>query len=190
MKRVKKFIENFIFSEYKCKKGEYNFSLSDDSYEVLRINASSFFHNYFDENFWRGVEEDELENMDDEEKKEYEENNSYIIPRTLFQIKEYKDFKLGDSLQRIVTGKSLYVCYVSYEVDNKMPLDYCNKFYIAETNEGLKIIYKKTYGVKNREWRHSHDLEVLQVIEEGALVSQEKYQAPEESTSLADYNRE
>ncbi|NQY30130.1 MAG: hypothetical protein HRT69_11750 [Flavobacteriaceae bacterium] len=190
MKNIKEFIAKFIVAEHNCNKGEYNFSLSDKDYEFLRIEASSFFHNYVDQHFWRGIEENEFNDIDEDEKKEYEENTLSAIPRTLFQIKQYSNFELGDSLKRIVTGKDLYACYVSYEVNNGMPLDYSDIFYVADTDEGLKIIYNIRYGVKNREWRHSHDLEVLQVLSTGNLVAVEKHQAPEEVTSLTDYNAE
>lgn len=52
----------------------------------------------------------------------------------------------------------------------------------------MKIIYDLTFGVKEPEWRHSHDLKINQVINPGTLIAVEKYQTPEEPNSLADYN--
>lgn len=71
-----------------------------------------------------------------------------------------------------------------------MPLDYSTVFYVAQTNEGLKIIYKIRYESDVPEWRHSHDLKINQVKKPGKLIAVEKYQAPEEANSLADYNAE
>jgi len=190
MKNIKELIERFIVAEHKCNKGEYNFNLSDKDYELLRKEASSFFHNDVDKHFWRGVEEDEFNDIDEDEKKEYEENTLSAIPRTLFQIKQYNNFELGDSLKRIVTGKDLYACYVSYPSKGGRALYFSSIFYVSETNEGMKIIYEKSFNSDTGKWYHPVDMDVVTVISEGQLVALEKYQAPEEETSLTDYNAE
>ena len=39
-------------------------------------------------------------------------------------------------------------------------------------------------------WYHPVDLDTVTVIDEGQLITVEKYQATEEETSLADYNKD
>ncbi|NQY30131.1 MAG: hypothetical protein HRT69_11755 [Flavobacteriaceae bacterium] len=190
MKNIKEFIAKFIVAEHKCNKGEYNFNLSDKDYELLRKEASSFFHSHADQHFWRGIEEDELEDMSEGEKEEYAENVLSATPRTLFQIKKYKNFELGGNLKRIVTSEDLYACYVSYPSKGGRALYFSSIYFITKTNEGLKIIYRKGFDSDKILWYHSHDLEVLQVLSTGNLVAVEKHQAPEEATSLTDYNVE
>ena len=46
MEDIKNFIRKFIVAENNCNKGEYDFTLLDKDYELLRKEASSFFHSY------------------------------------------------------------------------------------------------------------------------------------------------
>ena len=96
---------------------------------------------------------------------------------------------MGEGLERWLTTDKLYTCYTSYTQKTGRPLGYNKLFYVAETAVGLKIIYDLTFGIKEPEWRHSHDLKINQVKNAGKLIAVEKYQAPEEATSLADYNK-
>lgn len=97
---------------------------------------------------------------------------------------------MGDALKRIVTGKDIYGCYVSYPYKGGRDLYFSSIFYVAETNEGLKIIYKKSFNSDAGTWYHPVDLDTVTVIDEGQLIAVEKYLAPEEATSLEDYNKE
>ena len=53
----------------------------------------------------------------------------------------------------------------------------------------MKIIYEKSFDSDIGKWYHPVDVDVVTVISEGNLVAVEKYQTPEEETSLADYNK-
>lgn len=186
MEKIKIFIDSFVEKEYLFTKSKYDINVSDENCTSLANELNAFFDDSNRPNFRRSGRE-----FKNESKKKFSmQNFERVIHRTLFQIKKYKNFDLGDTLKRIVKGEELYACYLSYESDNGMSLDYSDIFYVAETDKGLKIIYNMRYGVKNREWRHIHDLEVLQVLDNGELVSIEKYQAPIEETSLSDYNKE
>ena len=66
MELIKKFIQDFIKAEYNCIKTEYDFCFSDKEYELLRKEASIFYHSYLGEQFYRGIEEDEFEEIDDD----------------------------------------------------------------------------------------------------------------------------
>ena len=188
MEDIKNFIVEFIQQEKTCNIAKWNINVSNNKYNKLKNSTYGFMHSYMSNPFGRaGVLEDLLEDV--EEQKFALKKIKKITPRTLFQIKHYKDFTLGDSLKRIVTSKDLFACYVSYEQKTGYPIEYSKIFYVSETDEGLKIIYAKNYNTSEKhDWSHSHDLKVLQVLKEGTLLAVEKYQAPEEATSLADYN--
>lgn len=190
MEEIKNFIESFIKDEYTCNKANYDFSISDSEYEEMRLKVESYFHNVNSNEYWRGLEEEDVQDLDIKMKDLYFKNVERAIPRTLFQIKQYKNPKVGEGLERWLVNDELFACYTSYTENTGRELGYNKLFYVAETNEGMKIIYDLTFGVKEPEWRHSHDLKINQVKNPGELIAVEKYQAPEEANSLADYNAE
>jgi len=91
---------------------------------------------------------------------------------------------------RTITDENIYACYVSYDQKSNNPIDYNKKYYAAQTNEGLKIIYDLTFYSDEGGWAHPVDMDTVKVLGEGELVAIEKYKAPEEATSLAAYNKE
>lgn len=190
MKDIKQFIEQFILDEYNCLRADYDFSIPDAAYEQLRLKASANFIEANKQDYWRGLEEDDVADLDEDTKKMYAQNTDKTVPRILFQIKQYEKPKLGEGLPRWLTVDKLYACYTSYTEKSDEPIDYSTLFYVSETNEGLKIIYFIRYDSDEQEWRHSHGLKINQVKNAGKLIAVEKYQAPEEATSLADYNKE
>jgi hypothetical protein len=190
MEDIKEFINAFIKDEYICNKSNYNFSISDAEYEKMRLKVKSYFHTVNNQEYWRGLEEDEVRELDAKMKDLYFQNVDRVVPRTLFQIKQYKNPKVGEGLERWLQTDELFACYTSYTEKNDMPLDYSTVFYVAYTDQGLKIVYKIRYDSDEPEWRHSHDLKINQVKKPGKLIVVEKYKAPEEATSLADYNAE
>lgn len=190
MEDIKNFIESFIKDEYACNKANYDFSISDEEYENMRLKLEDHFHTVNIDECWRALEEEDVLELTIEMKDLYFQNVVRAIPRTLFQIKQYKNPKVGEGLERWLVNDELFACYTSYTENNDLPLDYATVFYVAQTNEGLKIIYKIRYESDVPEWRHSHDLKINQVKNPGNLIAVEKYQAPEETNSLADYNAE
>jgi len=189
MKEIKEFIEKYIEEEFKANKGKYDVQITDLRYEELEKNAYLFYHTLNPNPFGRGGSIDNIigdETWVNRYVKKYEK----IIPRTLLQIKQYKNSKLGEGLPRWLVNDEIFACYTSYTENTGRQLGYNKLFYVAETNEGLKIIYDLTFNVKKPEWRHSHDLKINQVKNPGKLIAVEKYQAPEEANSLADYNAE
>lgn len=188
MEEIKSFIESFIQDEYTCNKANYDFSISDDGYEEVRLKVEAYFHTVNSDEYWRALEEEDVQELDIEQKELYFQNVGRAISRTLFQIKQYKNPKVGEGLVRWLVNDELFACYTSYTENNDLPLDYSTVFYVSQTNEGLKIIYKIRYESDIPEWRHSHYLKINQVKNPGKLVAMEKYKAPEEPNSLADYN--
>ncbi len=190
MENIKQFIEQFIQDEYNCKKAKTDITVADEEYKILQEKAYSHYHTVIPNPFGRGMSQEELLNEEPIYQELYKRNVEDAIPRTLFQIKQYEKPKLGEGLSRWLTTDKLYACYTSYTEKSDDPIDYSTLFYVSETNEGLKIIYFIRYNSDEQEWRHSHDLKINQVKNAGKLIAVEKYQAPEEATSLADYNKE
>ncbi|UUC45128.1 hypothetical protein [Flavobacterium cerinum] len=188
MEEIKNFITAFIQDEFTCNKANYDFSISDEEYEKMRLKVTAYFHTVNADEYWRGLEGEDVQELDHTMKEVYFQNVKSAIPRSLFQIKQYKNPKVGEGLARWLTSDALFACYTSYTETNDLPLDYSTVFYVASTNEGFKIIYKIRYESDVPEWRHSHNLKINQVANPGKFIAVEKYQAPQEVNSLADYN--
>ncbi len=167
MEDIKNFIESFIKDEYACNKANYDFSISDEEYENMRLKLEDHFHTVNIDEYWRALEEEDVLELTIEMKDLYFQNVERAIPRTLFQIKHYKNPEVGEGLQKWLVNDELFACYTSYTEDTGRELGYNKLFYVAETNEGMKIIYDLTFGVKEPEWHHSHDLKINQVKKSG-----------------------
>ncbi|MEW7277025.1 hypothetical protein ABW636_00340 [Aquimarina sp. 2201CG1-2-11] len=189
MDKIKEFIKDYINIENTGLIAKWDVTKTDEEVDVLANKLSVFLHSYLSETTIArtGLEFD----LDDEEDVEFTKiKMSKFVPRTLFQIKHYKNFELGYNLSQVVTGKDLYACYVSYPSEGGRDLYFSSIFYVSDTEEGRKIIYEKSFDSKKGEWYHPHEGEGLQVLDSGDLIAVEKYHAPEEETSLADYNKE
>ncbi len=186
MKEIKQFIEQFIQAEFDFSYAEYSMEITDEECQKIADKANAF--QYYPE--YERVTPIEERKGNEQWEQRYKAKLEKIIPRTLFQIKHYENPVLGDALKRIVTGTDLYACYVSYPSNGGRDLYFSSIFYVAETNEGLKIIYEKSFNSDTGIWYHPVDLDTVTVIDEGKLIAVEKYQAPEEATSLADFNKE
>ena len=186
MEKIKQFIEQFIQAEYNFSYAEYSMEISDEECQQIADRANAFLYH---PQYERATSIEERKGNEQWEQR-YKAKLQKIIPRTFFQIKHYENPFLGDGLKRIVTGTDLYACYVGYNLNVERPLFFSSIFYVAQTNEGLKIIYQKLFDDEKGTWKHSHDLKAAQVLDAGKLIAVEKYQAPEEETSLADYNKD
>ncbi|KMQ70287.1 hypothetical protein [Chryseobacterium koreense] len=189
METIKQFIEQFILDEYNCNKAKTDITVTDGEYKTLQEKAYSHYHSIMPNPYGRGMSQEELLNEEPIYQELYRNNVEDAVPRTLFQIKQYEKPKLGEGLPRWMINDTLFACYTSYTEKSDDPMDYSTLFYVSETNEGLKIVYRIRYDSEEQEWRHSHDLKINQVKNPGKLITVEKYQAPEEKTSLADYNK-
>lgn len=191
LKDIKEFIEHFIESEYDSNRNEYISSVTDEEFNILKGKELEFYHSHLSAyQSERGIAEENLKYFTDDQIKAFEKNSIDAIPRTLFQIKHYQNPTLGDGLKRIVTGNDLYACYVSYPSNGGRDLYFSSIFYIMETNQGLRIIYRKSFDSDNGVWYHPVGMDVTTVIQEGQHIETEKYVAPVEATSLEDYNKE
>lgn len=183
MNEIKNFIESFIENEFTFNTYRYAINIADLPCQEQAEKLDSFFHSVNVLKHGRTGRE-----FQNDVKKQFAiDNYKRQTPRTLFQIKQYKNPEVGEGLARWLVDDELFACYTSYTENNGSPLDYSTVFYVAQTNEGLKIIYKIRYESDEAEWRHSHDLKINQVVNPGKLIAVEKYQVPEEANSLADY---
>lgn len=184
MEEIKRFIDDYIRIENKCLKAKWDIEKTDEEVSELDRKMQLYFHSKTAKN---NLERTGYEFGDDEDILFAKVKFEKIISRTFFQIKKYKNPKAGEGLKQCLVTDELFACYTSYTENTGRELGYNKLFYLAQTDEGLKIIYDLTYGVKEGEWRHSHDLKINQIKNPGKLIAVEKYQAPEESYSLLDY---
>jgi len=197
MKKIQQFILDYIHFEYKCDCAKWDINIDNNEYEVIATKAYGFMHSIIDSNSFKrlGILEELLE---DEEEREFAiEKIQKFMPRILFQIKHYQNPKLGDTLKRIVTSNNVWACYTSYTEgfdSTGRELCYNKIFYVAETNEGLKIIDSIFFDIITHKWdnpaKESEIYQIGKVIHPGTLVAVEKYHAPEDEICLKDYNKE
>ncbi len=190
MDRIKKFITEFIQAEFIAEKSKYNITVSDEDYKILVAKTYHSFYNLIVSNpHGRGRSVNQIIG-DETWEMRWNRTYSSFIPRILFQIKHYINPKLGEALARFVTGKDIYACYLSYNQSGGKELYFSSIYFVSETNEGLKIIYTMSFDSKKGIWYHPNELDTTRVIDPGKLIEVEKYQAPEEESSLLDYNKE
>ena len=170
METIKQFIEQFIQAEYNFSYAEYSMEISDEECQQVADRANAYlYHPQYER-----VTPIEERKGNEQWEQRYKTKLQKIIPRTLFQIKHYENPVLGDALKRIVTGNDLYACYVSYPSKGGRDLYFSSIFYVAETNEGQKIIYEKSFDSDKGIWYHPVDLDTVTVIDEGQLITVEK----------------
>ena len=148
METIKQFIEQFIQAEYNFSYAEYSMEISDEECQQVADRANAYlYHPQYER-----VTPIEERKGNEQWEQRYKAKLQKIIPRTLFQIMQYENPVLGDALKRIVTGKDLYACYVSYPSKGGRDLYFSSIFYVAETNEGQKIIYEKSFNSDTGVW--------------------------------------
>jgi hypothetical protein len=185
MENINKFIKEFIELEFNCHRLKWDISVTDQDVEAINKKLKTYFHPVIQPDLTRIGSEFSNEVKIELAKKKL----TKIHPRILFQIKHYINPKLGDALARFVTGKDIYACYLSYNQSGGRELYFSSIYFVSETNEGLKIIYTMSFDSKKGIWYHPNELDTTRVINLGKLIEVEKYQAPEEESSLLDYNK-
>ncbi len=183
MNDIAKYIEEFVKKEYEINLARYNQKIDDSTYEEMAKVLENFFHSATVKKYRRTGREfsSEMHILSSQR------NSERHVVRTVFQVKSYKDFLLGSSLSENVIGDLMYTADTSYDQQSKRPLYYANKYYLAETNEGLKIVYYKVYEIDPPIWVDSHDFEPEKVLRDGTLIDVFKISPPEYEPSLKDY---
>ena len=191
MKKIKKFVDEFIDLEYKCTKAKFDLSISHSQHKMqYEDKVTPFFHSILvNVDYGRGIRFDSFYDKEDCLRK-----MSKTRKRLLFQIKKFENPTLGFALNRIVKSNILYRFDVSY--DQETPTEFSgisSGFYIIETDEGLKIIYDKSFNIRQNnkaKWTHPHKGTQLHVQKEGKLLEVLKIQEPIDPTSLLEYNKD
>lgn len=183
MDEVIKYIEEFVKSEYETNDARYDVSVDDLSYLQIAEKTESFFHSTAAKKYARTGREfsSEMHILSSER------NRERHVVRTIFQIKSYEGSIFGSILKKHVTGNLVYSADVSYDQRSRRPLYYANRYYMADTDEGLKIIYFKVYEIEPPVWVDAHDFEPKKVLKDGILKEVVKINPPEFEPCLKDY---
>ena len=186
MDKINAFLADFVNQDYKCNLNRFNTTLTEAEYKVLEGNAREF--------FWKGLPNPyngwgiDQENLGDPEGlKRDEKKVNQTLQRTLFQIRHYRSPQLGDVLREKIKTDELWGCLCSYHIDNGMELDIAYMYFIAETEQGLKIIYKWGFEPEKQSWCQTHDHLPTRVEHAGTLVEVLNLQPPVELASLGEY---
>lgn len=194
--KIKDFILEFIKNEFVSQKANIDFNISDNEYKKIINKTNGYFHSYFP--FYPSERNRSIELLKKDEIALliYPKKILNLNPRTLFQIKQYRNPTIGDGKKNLVTTNELWACFVSSVEGTELTgrqLGYDTIFYVAHTNEGFKIIDYILYSKKHNVWDNpldeSENYQISKVIQPGTLVETEKYIEPEDPYCLADFNK-
>ncbi|GAA3620969.1 hypothetical protein [Flavivirga jejuensis] len=187
MKQMKAFIDSFLKFEFESNRMRYDESISDAECKKFDSTIHNYTHTIIDV-IDIGRSEGELEKY--RFKELIKVNLEKVQKRSLFQIKKYESPKCGDVIKRVLKEDVIYLCYTGdSEKDEDYESMYSMIYVVAESDEGLKIVsyffWEEDEGLEEvGDYTPSH------IPKLGKLVGVEKYLAPEESSSLADYNKD
>jgi hypothetical protein len=185
MNEIIRFIEDFHRTEYELTTSRFKLDISDEEQEnMCNEKMSLFFHSLINSSishYLRGKND-----LSDKSLLVYKKPER-VQKRILFQIKEYKDPDCGEVIKRYIQGNSIFLCYTSEdEINEDDGLQFSRVFVVADTDEGLKILYYYFYNKGRLEQMHDYEPEYIN--NPGKLIKVNKLQAPEEEISLSDYN--
>jgi hypothetical protein len=190
MENVRTYIQNFAAFEFACNLAKYDLSVDDETYQTLRDNAQFFFHRTVPSLYGRGGTVQRLQQNIEEKPARaalYQKNISQTCKRTVFQIRHYKSPQVGDILREKMKTDELWGCLCSYHIDNGQDIDISRMYFVAETDEGLKIVYDWGFEQDKHTWRQTHDHLPSRIEHAGKLLEVLNLQPPVEPTSLQEY---
>ncbi len=178
------FIKEFVASEFITNVSRYSENIEDEAYQKQAKETERYFHSILLKRYPRTG----LEFANSAKKEIAKLKIEKQLTRTIFQIKEFEQFQLGDRLQEIVDKETnIFTVDTSYTQKSKAPLSYSNKYYLASTNEGLKIIYEKIYILREEQWIPGHDHIPTTVLNDGIVVNVQKVTSPLYEPNVKDY---
>ena len=193
MEKIIEYIDNFLETEYLANQLKWDLSIPDEEAIPQGKKVAAFFHNIYPKSSYGRTEG----LFDDEDFRDFAPiKQSRVQKRTLFQIKKYQNPECGEVLQRYIKNDIVYLCFTGYDEKLKNRADaYSSIFVVAETDEGLKIINSLFFhkGEVTFTLSPESDTELRKlyhVLNPGTLVEVKKFQAPDEETSLNEYNAE
>ena len=186
MVEVLKIIENYLNAEKTANIAKWDLELSDED-AINRGNiANSFSHSVSTKIYQART----AQMFDDEDFRDFAPIKiSKVQKRPLFLIRKYENPKCGDIIKRVLTDNTIYLCYCGDDekIDGNV-LEYDRIFVVANTDEGLKIV---SYFIWDEsKLQQLSDYTPSHISKLGKKVAVEKFLAPEEEASLADYNKD
>lgn len=186
MDKVFHFIQEFVQKDYACNKDRYNFQSNEVEYGQYVIEARAFFHDILPNPYNRwGIKAKNL--GDPSWVAQYEKDFENSIQRTPFQIRHYQSPQVGEVLREKMITNELWGCLCSYHMVTGSELDIDCMYFVAETPQGLKIVYDWAFDSKKTSWRQTHDFLPTRVEHAGTLVEVLNLQPPIELASLGEY---
>jgi hypothetical protein len=186
MNQILNLIQDFVKKDFVCNKSRYDFQSNEVEYGQYVAQARAFFHNILPNpyNKW-GIK---AKNLNDPSwVAQYKKDSESSIQRTPFQIRHYRSPQLGDVLREKIKSDELWGCLCSYHMDTGAELDIDCMYFVAETSDGLKIVYDWAFDSKKTSWRQTHDYLPTRVEHAGTLVEVLNLQPPAEPASLGEY---
>lgn len=187
MDLIRDFINDFVGDEYVSTRSRYDVNINDEEQmSSVGIRMARYFHDLMSSS----LSTYHRKSIDLGEKSliKYKKPEK-VQKRPLYQIRKYEKPKCGDVIKRVLSEEVIYLCYTGHdEVVKKGKSKYRRIFIVAQTDEGLKII--SYFRWVDGEYEQLDRYEPTHIKDLGKLVGVEKFIAPEEETSLADYNKD
>jgi hypothetical protein len=183
MELVLKFFNDFLEAEHRSTVAIFSKEVSDDECKGLTDRTKSFIHSLVKYQHERSGAEFDVDMAEFSEM-----NRANAVKRQLFLVKAYRNPVYGDALRRVVVGDRLYGLYCSYSMKARRKPGYSQLFFVADTDEGLRVVYLKRFV--DAKWNEMHGYGPMQVADAGEAVECVKLHAPEDPESLALYERE
>lgn len=186
MKSVFELVNSFLEAELKANQSKWNLDLPDEDVKEISEACQEYCHSILGK-----ITNGRAENMfDDDDVRNFAPTKlSRAQKRPLYQIRKYENPKFGDVIKRVLKENVIYLCYTGNdEAVKKGKSKYRRVFVVAETDEGLKIV--SYFRWSDSELEQRSDYTPTHINKLNNVVGVEKYIAPEEGTSLADYNKD
>ncbi|MCU0437565.1 MAG: hypothetical protein MUC49_06580 [Raineya sp.] len=179
---VQSFLESFFIAEYELHKDRKRGNGTRNQY-IDRV------YDFFDNNMLSTAEYhfNSLtawsSKVDEQEADEYIEQ--VLRKRKLFVVEQYQNAQYRQAIKDQGTSSdTLFVCYVS-DVSEVANNRYFERFFVAEANDGLKIIATEQTTMHN-EWKEYGEFKSIEDF--GEFVQAKKIQAPMDEVNLKHYN--
>lgn len=180
MENVKKFIQEFAEAEFEANKNKYNKNLDDKTKKDINEKPKAFLHSILSFLSFGGHFSDLDPDLPDEIQ-QLALNHEFRV-RALFQIRKYQNPECGEKAKNSLKSDTIYCCYMGGDDDEDEPSSLARNFYVAETDEGLKIIYYTFFNCDH--WKPLNDYKPTQFTSPGVLLETYDFEKPEDEMSI------
>ncbi len=188
MQRVLAFLNAFTETEYRVTMTRYDPSLDEQQQEAGVRVLLNFYHSVDELSLGRYTRT--RLDLSDKSLHVYKRPEQ-VRRRVIFQVRRHHKPKLGEGFRRHVRSDEIYACYAGYDRggDGFSSLSFCDVYFAAETDEGLRILYHYSYSSTHGGWSHPCLLEHLQVHAPGRLMEVHRLTPPSDSKeNLEEYH--